>query len=46
MAATGMTRMPSFQDLSQQTLYGTNSPSWMAQFYQPLATPQGTKVIG
>lgn len=41
MAATGMTRMPSFQELSQQTLYGTGSPSWMAQFYQPLATPQG-----
>jgi hypothetical protein len=43
MAATGMTRMPSFQELSQQTLYGTGSPSWMAQFYQPLSTPQ---VIG
>jgi len=41
MAATGMTRMPSFQELSQQTLYGTGSPSWMAQFYQPLLTPQG-----
>ena len=41
MAATGMTRVPSFQELSQQTLYGTGSPSWMAQFYQPLSTPQG-----
>ena len=40
MAATGMTRVPSFQELSQQTLYGTGSPSWMSQFYQPLATPQ------
>jgi len=43
MAATGMTRMPSFQELSQQTLYGTGSPSWMADFYQPLPTP---KAIG
>tara|TARA_R110000822_G_scaffold298366_1_gene421087 strand:- start:2076 stop:3008 length:933 start_codon:yes stop_codon:yes gene_type:complete len=40
MAATGMTRMPSFQELSQQTLYGTGSPNFMAQFYQPLATPR------
>jgi len=38
-----MTRMPSFQELSQQTLYGTGSPSWMADFYQPLPTP---KAIG
>ena len=43
MAATGMTRPLSFQELSQQTLYGTGSPSWMAQFYQPLYTP---KAIG
>jgi hypothetical protein len=40
MAATGMTRMPSFQELSQQTLYGTGSPNYLSQFYQPLATPQ------
>ena len=40
MAATGMTRMPSFQELSQQTLYGTGAPNFMAQFYQPLATPR------
>jgi len=39
MAATGMTRMPSFQELSQQTLYGTGSPNYLSQFYQPLATP-------
>lgn len=43
MAATGMTRPLSFQELSQQTLYGTGSPSWMADFYQPLPTP---KAIG
>jgi len=43
MVATGMTRPLSFQELSQQTLYGTGSPSWMAQFYQPLYTP---KAIG
>jgi len=43
MAATGMTRPLSFQELSQQTLYGTGSPSWMADFYQPLYTP---KAIG
>jgi len=40
MAATGMTRMPSFQELSQQTLYGTGSSNYLSQFYQPLATPQ------
>ena len=40
MAATGMTRMPSFQELSQQTLYGTGSPNYLSQFYQPLSTPQ------
>jgi len=40
MAATGMTRPLSFQELSKQTLYGTGSPSWMAEFYQPLLTPQ------
>jgi len=40
MAATGMTRMPSFQELSQQTLYGTGAPNFMSQFYQPLATPR------
>ena len=39
MAATGMTRMPSFQELSQQTLYGTGSANYLSQFYQPLATP-------
>ena len=43
MAATGMTRPLSFQELSQQTLYGTGNPSWMADFYQPLPTP---KAIG
>ena len=40
MAATGMTRIPSFQELSQQTLYGTGSSNYLSQFYQPLATPQ------
>ena len=40
MTATGMTRMPSFQELSQQTLYGTGSSNYLSQFYQPLATPQ------
>jgi len=40
MAATGMTRPLSFQELSQQTLYGTGSPNYLSQFYQPLATPQ------
>ena len=40
MAATGMTRMPSFLELSQQTLYGTGSTNYLSQFYQPLATPQ------
>lgn len=43
MAATGMTRPLSFQELSQQTLYGTGSPAWMADFYKPLYTP---KAIG
>lgn len=40
MASTGMTRPLSFQELSQQTLYGTGSPNYLSQFYQPLATPQ------
>ena len=40
MAATGMTRPLSFQELSQQTLYGTGSPNYLSQFYQPLATPR------
>ncbi len=40
MTATGMTRIPSFQELSQQTLYGTGSTNYLSQFYQPLATPQ------
>jgi hypothetical protein len=43
MAATGMTRPLSFQELSQQTLYGTGSPNYLSQFYQPLAAP---KAIG
>jgi len=40
MASTGMTRPLSFQELSQQTLYGTGSPNYLSQFYQPLAAPQ------
>jgi hypothetical protein len=40
MSISGMTRMPSFQELSQQTLYGTGSPNYLSQFYQPLAAPQ------
>tara|TARA_R110000796_G_scaffold53949_2_gene126348 strand:+ start:176 stop:1450 length:1275 start_codon:yes stop_codon:yes gene_type:complete len=40
MAASGLSRMPTFQELSQQTLYGTGSPNYLSQFYQPLATPQ------
>ena len=40
MSSTGMTRPLSFQELSQQTLYGTGSPNYLSQFYQPLATPQ------
>ena len=39
MAATGMTRPLSFQELAKQTLYGTGSPNYLSQFYQPLATP-------
>lgn len=40
MAAAGLPRMPTFQELSQQTLYGTGSPNYLSQFYQPLATPR------
>jgi hypothetical protein len=40
MAASGLSRMPTFQELSQQTLYGTGSPNYLSQFYQPLATPR------
>ena len=40
MAATGMTRPLSFQELAKQTLYGTGSPNYLSQFYQPLATPR------
>lgn len=38
-AATNTTRVPSFQEISQQTLYGTGTPQYMSQFYQPLASP-------
>ena len=38
-AATNSTRVPSFQEISQQTLYGTGTPQYMSQFYQPLASP-------
>ena len=34
MAAAGLPRMPTFQELSQQTLYGTGSPNYLSQFYQ------------
>ena len=34
--ATGSTRLPSFQEISQQTLYGNGSPQ---SFYQPLNLP-------
>jgi hypothetical protein len=40
MAAAGLPRIPTFQELSQQTLYGTGSPNYLSQFYQPLATPR------
>ena len=40
MAAAGLPRMPTLQELSQQTLYGTGSPNYLSQFYQPLATPR------
>lgn len=36
MAMTGSSRMPSFQELSQQTMYGTGSPQYLMQMYQPL----------
>jgi hypothetical protein len=38
-AATNTSRVPSFQEISQQTLYGTGTPQYMSQFYQPLSTP-------
>jgi len=41
-AATNTTRVPSFQEISQQTLYGTGTPQYMSQFYQPLASPTVT----
>ena len=36
MASSNMTRVPSFQELSQQTLYGNGAPQYMSQIYQPL----------
>lgn len=36
MAATGSNRAPSFQDLTQNVLYGSGSPQYLSQFYQPL----------
>lgn len=36
MAATSSTRMPSFQELSQQTLFGNGTPQYLMQMYQPL----------
>lgn len=36
MAATGSNRSPSFQDLTQNVLYGSGSPQYLSQFYQPL----------
>jgi hypothetical protein len=36
MAATNSTRMPSFQELSQQTLYGNGASQFIGQIYQPL----------
>jgi len=36
MAASNSTRLPSFQELSQQTLYGNGSSQFIGQIYQPL----------
>lgn len=36
MTASNMTRVPSFQELSQQTMYGNGSPQFIGQIYQPL----------
>ena len=40
MAVSGLSNIPTFQQMAQQTMYGTGSPNYLSQFYQPLATPR------